>query len=87
MQLVRESATTTAGHASEKHDIGRETLHMLLTRFASVEMNVAKRSKNSKRLEFALKKLGAERDIALDMVKELSAVNVVSATARPERMD
>lgn len=75
VRIVREAEGTSVSEVAKKHGISRETLYTWRRRFAGVGPSETKRLKKPRTENAQLKKLLAERDLEIEVMKEVSAKN------------
>jgi putative transposase len=79
MRIVRESDTAGVPATAKKHAISEQTLYLWRKKFGSLEASDVKRLKQLEIENGRLKKIVAERDLELEVMKEINAKNVWSA--------
>jgi putative transposase len=79
VRIVRESDAAGVPATAKKHAISEQTLYLWRKKFGSLEAADVKRLKQLELENGRLKKMVAERDLELEVMKEINAKNVWSA--------
>jgi putative transposase len=82
--ILREADRTTVAEAAEKHKLSEQTLYAWRKHFGELAPNDVKRLKALEAENARLKRLLAERDQDISVLKEINAKKVVSPQARRE---
>ena len=70
---LREAEATTVVAAARKHGVAEQTMYRWRTRFAGMEVSDVRELKRLKDENARLKKLLAERDLEVEVMKEIQA--------------
>ncbi len=73
VQVLREADRSPIGEVAKKHGLSEQTLYVWRRRFGTMEAGDAKRLKRLESENVRLKKLLAERDLEVEVLKEISA--------------
>ena len=73
--IIREADREPVGDA-KRHDISEQTIYTWRKRFGGIEANDVRRLKQLEVENARLKKLVAERDLEIEVMKEVAAKNV-----------
>ena len=73
VKILRESERTSVAEAAKKHGVSDQTLYAWKKRFGAMDASDAKRLKVLEAENNKLKKLLAERDLAIEVMKEIAA--------------
>lgn len=73
VRMVRECDQTTVADVARKHGVSEQTLYTWRKKFGSMEATDAKRLKGLEAENTRLKKLLAERDLEVEVMKEIAA--------------
>jgi transposase-like protein len=72
VRIVRESDADGVPAASKKHGISEQTLYAWRKKFGALEASDVRRLKQLEQENARLKKLVAERDLELEVMKEIN---------------
>ena len=72
VRMVRESDTAGVPATAKKHAVSEQTLYLWRKKFGTLEASDVKRLKELEIENGRLKKLVAERDLELDVMKEIN---------------
>lgn len=84
---MREADRTTVAETAKKHKVSDATIYAWRKHFGQMEAADVKRLKALELENSRLKKLLAERDLDVEILKEINAKKMVSPLARRERLD
>lgn len=73
VKLLREAETSSVASVAKKHGLSAETLYKWRRKFGGMEVPDAKRLKQLEQENARLKKLLAERDLEVEVMKEVAA--------------
>ncbi len=73
VRILREADKTSVAKAAKKHGVSEQTLYTWRKRFAGMEVADVKQLKKVEQENARLKKLLAERDLELEVMKEIAA--------------
>ena len=73
VKILRESERTSVADAAKKYGVSDQTLYAWRKRFGGMDADDAKRLKALESENGKLKKLLAERDLAIEVMKEIAA--------------
>jgi transposase-like protein len=73
VQMLREADKTSTAEVAKKHGISEQTLYAWKKKFGTMEVADAKRLKQLETENARLKKLLAERDLEVEVMKEIAA--------------
>ena len=85
--IVRESEGMTVEQCAKKHGITPTTLFRWRKRFGGLDANQAAELRQLQAENARLKKLLVQRELDIDILREINAKQVVSAQARREQVD
>ena len=71
--ILREADKTSVTEVSKKHGVSENTLYIWRKKFGAMEVADAKRLKQLETENARLKKLLAERDLEVEVMKEIAA--------------
>ena len=71
--ILREAEATTVVAASRKHGVSEQTVHRWRKQYAGMEVSDVRELKRLKDENARLKKLLAERDLEVEVMKEIQA--------------
>ena len=77
--ILREADKGPIGEVAKKHGVSEKSIYTWRKRLGAMDANEVKRLRELEQENARLKKLLAERDLELDVVKEIAAKNVWSA--------
>ncbi|MCY4747511.1 IS3 family transposase [Pelomonas sp. UHG3] len=80
--ILREADRTTVAEAAKKHKVSEPTIYAWRKHFGQLEVADVKRLKALELENSRLKKLLAERDLDIEVLKEINAKKLVSPLAR-----
>ncbi|MFY1832064.1 IS3 family transposase [Myxococcus fulvus] len=84
--ILREAERSSVPETAKKHGVSEPTLYAWRKRFGGMDANDTKRLKQLEAENARLKKLLAERDLDIEVLKEVQAKKLVSATARRQQV-
>jgi putative transposase len=73
VKMLREADKTSVAAVSKKHGVSEQTLYVWRRRFGGMDVAEAKRLKALEAENTRLKKLVAERDLEIEVMKEIAA--------------
>lgn len=73
VRMLREAERTSVAEVAKKHGLSPETVYSWRRKFGGMEVNEAKRLKQLEEENRRLKKLVAERDLEIEVMKEIAA--------------
>jgi len=73
--ILREADREPTGPVAKKHGISEQTIYTWRKRFGTFQANDVRRLKRLEAENARLKKLVAERDIEIEVMKEITAKN------------
>ena len=73
IRILREAEQTSVAAAAKAHGVSAETVYSWRRTFGGMDANEARRLKQLERENARLKKLLAERDLEIDVMKEVAA--------------
>jgi len=73
VKILREADRTPVAAVAKKHGISEQTIYVWRKRFGKLEAVDAKRLRQLEQQNAKLKKLVAERDFEIDVMKEVAA--------------
>jgi putative transposase len=73
VKILREADKTTVAAAAKKHGVSEQTLYVWRRRFGGMDVADTKRLKSLEAENRRLKKLLADRDLEVDVLKEIAA--------------
>ena len=73
VKMVRECDHSAVAEVAKKHGVSEQTLYAWRKQFGSMEATDAKRLKSLEAENARLKKLLAERDLEVEVMKEIAA--------------
>lgn len=73
--IIREADREPVAAVAKRHGISEQTIYMWRKRFGGVEANDLRRLKQLEAENARLKKLVAERDLEIEVMKEVAAKN------------
>jgi putative transposase len=71
--ILREADKGPIGEVAKKHGISEQSIYTWRKRFGAMDANEVKRLRELEQENARLKKLLAERDLELDVMKEIAA--------------
>lgn len=72
VKVIREAESASVAEVARKHGISQQTLYMWRRRFGGMEMADVKRLKHLEAENAKLKRMLAERELAIDVMKEVA---------------
>ena len=69
--ILREADRTTVGAAAKEHAVSEQTIYTWRKRFGTLQTSEVKRLRDLEKENARLKKLVAERDLEIDILKEI----------------
>ena len=72
VKILRDADQTTVAEAARKHQVTEQTLYRWRRLYDGMDVNDVKELKNLRDENTRLKKLLAERDLELDVMKEIN---------------
>ena len=73
VKILREADSTSVAAVAKKHKVSEQTIYTWRKRFGAMEASDVKRLRELERENARLKKLVAERDLEIDVMKEVAA--------------
>lgn len=73
VKILAEADKTTVAVAAKKHAVSEQTIYTWRKRFGTLQASEVKRLRDLERENARLKKLVAERDLEIDVMKEIAA--------------
>lgn len=73
VKIVREADRTPVPEVAKRHGVSEATVYAWKKRFGGMNVDEAKRLKQLEQENARLKKMVAERDLELEVMKEISA--------------
>lgn len=73
VKMLRETDRTSVAEVAKKHGISEQTLYVWKRRFGGMSVDETKRLKALETENARLKKLVAERDLEIEVMKEVAA--------------
>jgi putative transposase len=73
VRILREADREPVAEVSKRHGVSDVTIYAWRKRFGAMETNDVRRLKELESENFRLKKLLAERDLAIEVMKEINA--------------
>jgi putative transposase len=77
--VIREADREPVSVVAKRHEISEQTIYTWRKRFGGFQANEVRRLKQLETENVRLKKLVAERDLEIEIMKEVAAKNVWSA--------
>lgn len=71
--ILREADKGPVGEVAKKHGVSEQSIYTWRKRFGAMDTNEVKRLRELEQENARLKKLVAERDLELDVMKEIAA--------------
>jgi putative transposase len=72
-KMLRDADRTSIAEVAKKHGVSEQTLYVWKRRFGGMSVDEAKRLKQLEVKNARLKKLVAERDLEIEVMKEVAA--------------
>ena len=73
VKMLREAEATSVAAVAKKHGISRETTYTWRRSFTGVDVKEARRLRELEKENARLKKILAERDLEIEVMKEIAA--------------
>jgi putative transposase len=73
--IIREADRDPVGEVSKRHGIGEQTIYTWRKRFGGFDTNDVRRLRQLEAENARLKKLVAERDLEIEVMKEIASKN------------
>jgi putative transposase len=73
VQMLREAERSSVGEVAKKHGVAEQTMYVWRRRFGGMSVDETKRLKQLEAENTRLKKLVAERDLEIEVMKEVAA--------------
>lgn len=73
VKILREADTSTVSEVAKKHGVSEQTIYLWRKRFGKLEAVDVKRLRQVESENAKLKKLLAERDLEIEVMKEINA--------------
>jgi putative transposase len=73
VRMLREAEKTSVAEVAKKHGVSEQTLYLWRRRFGGMDVTETKRLKALEAENQRLKKLLAERDLDIEVLKEVAA--------------
>lgn len=73
VKILAEADKATVAVAAQKHAVSEQTIYTWRKRFGTLQASEVKRLRDLERENARLKKLVAERDLEIDVMKEIAA--------------
>ena len=73
VSILREADRGPVGEVAKKHGVSEQSIYTWRKRFGEMDANEVKRLRELEQENARLKKLVAERDLELDVMKEIAA--------------
>jgi len=73
VKILREADRTSVPEVAKKHGVSEQTLYTWRKKFGALDPTDVKRLKQLEQENARLKKLVAERDLAIEVMKEIAA--------------
>jgi len=73
VKILREADATSVPQAAKKHSVSEQTIYIWRRKFAGMSPSDVKRLKDPKQENARLKKMVAERDLDIEVLKEINA--------------
>ena len=73
VKMLREAEATSIAAVAQKHGVSLETLYTWRRKFAGVDVKEARRLRDLERENARLKKILAERDLEIEVMKEIAS--------------
>ena len=75
VKMLREADKTSVAEVAKKHGVSEQTIYTWRKRFGSFEANDVRRLRQLEAENARLKKLVVERDLEIEVMKEVAAKN------------
>ena len=73
VKMLREAERTSVGEVAKKHGVSEQTIYTWRKRFGVMSSDEVKRLRQLEAENARLKKMLAERDLEIDVMKEITA--------------
>lgn len=73
VRILREAEQSSVAEAAKKHGVSAETIYTWRRKYGGMSVDEVKRLKELERENARLKRLLAERDLEIDVMKEIAA--------------
>ena len=73
VRMLREAEKSSVAEVAKKHGVSEQTLYLWRRRFGGMDVNETKRLKALEAENQRIKKLLAERDLDIEVLKEVAA--------------
>lgn len=73
VKMLREADRTSVAEVAKKHGVSEQTMYVWKRRFGGMSVDETKRLKQLEAENARLKKLVAERDLEIEVMKEVAA--------------
>jgi putative transposase len=73
VMIIREADSSSVPEVAKKHGVSEQTLYLWRKKFGTMDVNDAKRLKQLESENARLKKLLAERDLEVEVMKEIAS--------------
>lgn len=73
VKMLREAEKTSVADVAKKHGVSEQTVYVWRRRFAGMDVAETKRLRTLEHENARLKKLLAERDLEIEVMKEIAA--------------
>ena len=73
VKFLREADATSVAEVAKKHGVSEQTLYIWRKRFGGMDVDDARRLKTLESENQRLKKILAERDLEIEVMKEIAA--------------
>ncbi len=73
VKMLQEADRTSIAEVAKKHGVSKETIYSWRRKFGGIDVSEAKRLKQLEQENTRLKKLVAERDLEIEVMKEIAA--------------
>src|SRR3954464_7122715 len=87
VKILREADAASVAEVAKKHGISEQTLYVWKKRFGQMEAVGVRRLRQLENENGRLKKLLAERDLELEVMKEIAAKKWVGASVRRRQVE
>lgn len=71
--MLREADKGSVAEVAKKHGVSEQTIYVWRKRFGAMDANEVKRLRNLEQENARLKKILAERDLEIEVMKEIAA--------------
>jgi len=73
VKILREADSAPVAEVAKKYGVSDQTIHIWRKRFGTLQADEVKRLRGLEQENARLKKMVAERDLAIEVMKEISA--------------